>query len=81
MRRVHRGSTIRVGDSSHVVLRAVFGLLFGAVGFLIGREAYVNVFSIHFSNQWTQVALLVLAPVAGAMIGVLVAPVAQSLFE
>ncbi|HUY41037.1 MAG TPA: PIN domain-containing protein [Candidatus Dormibacteraeota bacterium] len=64
-----------------MVLRAVFGLLFGIVGFLIGREAYVNVFSIHFTSQWTQVALLVLAPVAGAVVGVLVAPLAQSLFE
>lgn len=63
------------------MLRAVFGLLFGVAGFLIGREAYVNVFSLHFSSQWAQVALLILAPVVGALLGVVVAPLAQGLFE
>ncbi len=81
MRSILRNSTTRVGERSHVVFRAVFGLLFGAAGFLIGREAYLNVFSLHFANRWTQIALLVLAPVAGALIGVGIAPLAQSLFE
>jgi uncharacterized protein YacL len=64
-----------------VVLRAVFGLLFGIAGFLIGREAYVNVFSLHFASEWMQIALLVLAPVVGALVGVGVAPLAQGIFE
>lgn len=63
------------------MLRAVFGLLFGVAGFLIGREAYINVFSQHFANEWMQVAFLVLSPVVGALIGVLIAPLAQGLFE
>lgn len=56
-------------------------MLFGAAGFLIGHEAYVNVFSLHFASQWTQIALLVFAPVVGALVGVTIAPLAQGLFE
>lgn len=81
MRRVLRGSGIHVGERPHIVLRAVFGLLFGVVGFLIGREAYFNVFSLHVASEWTQIALLILAPVAGALVGVLIAPLVQGLFE
>ncbi len=81
MRGILRGTNIRVGDRPHVVLRVVFGVLFGIAGFLIGREAYANVFALHVTSQWTQIALLVLAPVAGAVVGVAFAPLAQSLFE
>ncbi len=81
MRSVLRGSVIRIGERPHIVLRALFGLLFAAAGFLIGREAYLNIFSLHVASEWTQVALLVLAPVAGALLGIFVAPLVQSLFE
>jgi uncharacterized protein YacL len=74
-------SSIKVGERSHVVLRAIFGLLFGVAGFLIGREAYVNVFSAHIAGEWAQVAFIVIMPVAGALIGILIAPLAQSFFE
>lgn len=74
-------ASVRMGRQPHVILRAVFGLLFGVIGFLIGREAYVNILSPHFANEWEQIALIVAAPVVGAIIGVLIAPLAQTLFE
>ncbi|MGH7737727.1 MAG: PIN/TRAM domain-containing protein [Candidatus Tyrphobacter sp.] len=81
MRGISRGSSVRLGERPHVVLRAIFGLLFGIAGFFIGREAYVNIFALHFASEWTQVALLILAPVVGALVGVAIAPLVQSLFE
>jgi uncharacterized protein YacL len=74
-------SSIRIGEQPHVILRAVFGLLFGVIGFLIGREAYLGILSAHFTSEWMQVALIVATPVAGAIVGILIAPLAQSLFE
>jgi uncharacterized protein YacL len=48
---------------------------------LLGREAYLNVFSLHFANEAMQLAFLILSPVVGAIVGVLLAPLAQSFFE
>lgn len=50
-------------------------------GFLLGREAYFSLFSTHFANEALQLAFLILSPVAGAIIGALLAPLAQALFE
>ena len=50
-------------------------------GFLLGREAYLNLFSLHFASEGLQLACLILSPVVGAVIGVLLAPLAQSFFE
>lgn len=66
---------------SGAVLRAVFAVVFAITGFLLGREMYLNVLSLHFSSEGLQLAFLILAPVIGAVIGVLVAPLAQSFFE
>jgi uncharacterized protein YacL len=66
---------------SETVLRAAFVVVFGVTGFLLGREAYFSLLSPHFANEALQVAFLILSPVAGAIIGALVAPVAQALFE
>ncbi|MBV9028325.1 MAG: hypothetical protein JO311_06870 [Candidatus Eremiobacteraeota bacterium] len=63
------------------MLRAVFMLVFGVAGFLLGREAYFSLFSPHFANEDIQVLFLLLSPVAGAIIGALLAPFAQALFE
>jgi uncharacterized protein YacL len=63
------------------VLRVAFIIVFGVSGFLLGREAYVHVFSLHFASEGLQLAFLVLSPVAGAIVGALIAPFAQSLFE
>src|SRR5208283_258886 len=74
--------TIRVVNNlSGTVLRGAFMLVFGVTGFLLGREAYFNLFSPHFANEGLQFALLVLSPVVGAIIGALLAPLAQSIFE
>jgi uncharacterized protein YacL len=62
-------------------LRGVFAVVFAVSGFLLGREAYVNILSLHFSSEGLQFALLILSPVLGAVVGVLLAPLAQSLFE
>jgi uncharacterized protein YacL len=62
-------------------LRAAFIIVFGVAGFLLGREAYFSLLSPHFANEALQVAFLILSPVVGALVGALVAPFAQALFE
>jgi uncharacterized protein YacL len=69
------------GNVSETVLRAAFILVFGVTGFLLGREAYFSLFSPHFANEALQLAFLILSPVVGAIIGALLAPPAQALFE
>lgn len=66
---------------SGAVLRAAFIAVFGVTGFLLGREAYVNLFALHFASEALQLTFLILSPVIGAIVGALLAPVAQSLFE
>jgi uncharacterized protein YacL len=56
-------------------------IVFGVAGFLLGREAYFSLFSTHFANEALQLAFLILSPVVGAVVGALLAPVAQALFE
>ncbi|HYW53338.1 MAG TPA: PIN domain-containing protein [Candidatus Elarobacter sp.] len=63
------------------VLRLVFAAIFGTTGFLLGREAYLKLISLHVASQFWQLAFLVVAPVVGAVVGVLVVPAAQVLFE
>jgi uncharacterized protein YacL len=63
------------------VLRLVFAAIFGTTGFLLGREAYLHLISLHVASQFWQLAFLVVAPVVGAIVGVLVVPAAQVLFE
>jgi uncharacterized protein YacL len=59
----------------------VFAAIFGTTGFLLGREAYDRAISIHVANQWWQFAAVVIAPVIGAVLGVLIVPMAQRIFE
>ncbi|MGC1381771.1 MAG: PIN domain-containing protein [Candidatus Baltobacteraceae bacterium] len=63
------------------MLRGAFVIVFGVTGFLLGREAYFSLFAPHFANEGLQLAFLLLSPVAGALIGALLAPAAQMLFE
>lgn len=56
-------------------------MVFGVTGFLLGREAYFNVLSLHFANEGLQLTFLIVSPVVGALVGALLAPLAQSLFE
>ena len=63
------------------LLRLVFAAIFGTTGFLLGREAYLKLISLHVASQFWQLAFLVVAPVVGAIVGVLVVPAAQMLFE
>ncbi|MBV8372568.1 MAG: PIN domain nuclease [Candidatus Eremiobacteraeota bacterium] len=63
------------------VLRAAFIVVFGVSGFLLGRDAYVHLFSLHFANEGLQLALLIVSPVVGAIVGAAIAPLAQTLFE
>jgi uncharacterized protein YacL len=69
------------GHLAGVVLRLVFAAIFGTTGFLLGREAYDRTISIHIASQWWQFAALVIAPVIGALLGVLIVPMAQRVFE
>ncbi|HTU71017.1 MAG TPA: PIN domain-containing protein [Candidatus Baltobacteraceae bacterium] len=66
---------------STTVLRTVFAIVFFVTGFLLGREVYINVLSLHFASEALQWTLLILSPVVGAVVGVLLAPLAQSFFE
>ncbi|MGC1986496.1 MAG: hypothetical protein WA668_14015, partial [Candidatus Cybelea sp.] len=50
-------------------------------GFLLGREAYFSLFSPHFASETWQLIFLIGSPVVGAILGALLAPVAQALFE
>jgi uncharacterized protein YacL len=66
---------------SETILRAAFVVVFGVTGFLLGREAYFSLLSPHFANETLQLAFLILSPVVGAVVGALLAPIAQALFE
>lgn len=66
---------------STAILRFLFAVVFAITGFLLGREAYVHVLSLHSPNEQLQFVLMVLAPVVGAIVGVLLAPLAQTFFE
>lgn len=59
----------------------MFIIVFAVTGFLLGREVYLNVLSLHFANEALQLALSIGSSVAGALVGVLLAPLAQSFFE
>lgn len=63
------------------ILRAVFMLLFAITGFLLGREAFLRLISLHVANQGWLTALTLAAPVAGALAGLFLAPLAVSVFE
>jgi len=69
------------GHLAGVVLRLIFAAIFGTTGFLLGREAYDRAISIHLASQWWQFAAVVIAPVIGAVLGVLIVPMAQRVFE
>ena len=66
---------------STTVLRTAFAIVFGVTGFLLGREVYVNVLSLHFASDWLQWVMEWGTPVLGALLGIVVAPLAQSFFE
>src|SRR5450631_4590988 len=70
-----------VASAAAALLRLVFAAIFGTTGFLLGREAYTHAISIHVASQFWQVTLLIVAPIIGAIIGVLLVPAAQSIFE
>ncbi|WP_317997129.1 PIN/TRAM domain-containing protein [Vulcanimicrobium alpinum] len=62
------------------LLRVAFAAIFGTTGFLLGREAYLHLFSLHVASEFWQLTLLIAAPVAGALLGVLIVPLVQSFF-
>jgi uncharacterized protein YacL len=63
------------------ILRLVFAAVFATTGFLLGREAFLHLISLHVASEGWLIALTIGAPVAGALIGVSLAPVAQVIFE
>jgi uncharacterized protein YacL len=73
---------VRVGPGvAAALLRLIFAVVFGVTGFLLGRELYVHLLSLHAASETLQLTLNILSPVAGALIGVLLAPLAQTFFE
>jgi uncharacterized protein YacL len=63
------------------MLRLIFAVIFAVTGFLLGGEAYRRLISLHVAGEAWQLTLLIAAPVVGAVLGVLVAPFAQTVFE
>jgi uncharacterized protein YacL len=59
----------------------VFAAVFATGGFLLGRDVYEHLVSLHVESAVWQLALTILVPVAGAVGGVFLAPMAQALFE
>jgi uncharacterized protein YacL len=78
---VRSSSTDPGRNVSTTVLRLLFAAIFGTTGFLLGREAYLHAFALHISTQTGQIALLIVTPVVGAILGVLIVPTAQVVFE
>ena len=66
---------------SKTLLRVLFMLVFAVAGFLLGREAYTHLISLHVANQTWLIALTIVVPTVGAVAGLFVAPFAQSIFE
>jgi uncharacterized protein YacL len=63
------------------ILRLVFAVVFATTGFLLGREAFLHLISLHVASEGWLIALTIGVPVAGAVIGVFLAPFAQVVFE
>ena len=66
---------------SKTILRVLFMLVFAVAGFLLGREAYTHLISLHVASQGWLIALTIGVPTLGAVLGLFVAPIAQSIFE
>jgi uncharacterized protein YacL len=66
---------------SKTLLRLLFMLVFAVAGFLLGREAYTHLISLHVANQVWLIALTIAVPTAGAVAGLFVAPYVQAIFE
>jgi len=76
-----RSSNEGAGRPATTLLRLAFAAVFGTTGFLLGREAYVHAISLHVASEFWQVVLLIVAPIIGAVLGVVLVPAAQALFE
>jgi uncharacterized protein YacL len=63
------------------ILRLIFMVVFATTGFLLGREAYTHLISLHVASQVWLVVLVLIVPVLGAILGLFLAPFAQALFE
>jgi uncharacterized protein YacL len=66
---------------SGTILRVLFMIVFATAGFLLGREAYLHLISLHVASQLWLIALTIVVPMLGALAGLFVAPLAQSVFE
>jgi uncharacterized protein YacL len=66
---------------STTILRLLFMLIFAVTGFLLGREAYLHLISLHVASQVWLIVLTIVVPVAGAVAGLFLAPLVQSVFE
>jgi uncharacterized protein YacL len=66
---------------SKTILRAIFAVAFASTGFLLGSEVFAHLIALRVASQAWLVVLKVLAPTAGAVLGIFVVPLAQSIFE
>jgi uncharacterized protein YacL len=63
------------------LLRVLFMVVFAITGFLLGRETYLHLISLHVANQGWSIGLTIVVPVLGALAGLFLAPLAQAIFE
>jgi len=63
------------------ILRIIFALVFAITGFLLGRELFTHLISLHVANQIWLYVLTIGIPVLGAVAGIFIAPPVQALFE
>jgi uncharacterized protein YacL len=66
---------------STTILRVIFAAVFATTGFLLGGELFTHLISLHVANQIWQITLELVVPVLGAIAGVVLAPLAQVIFE
>jgi uncharacterized protein YacL len=66
---------------SKTLIRVLFMLVFAVAGFLLGREAYTHLISLHVASQAWLIALTIAVPTLGALAGLFIAPYAQAIFE
>ena len=66
---------------STTILRMIFAAVFAITGFLLGRELFTHLISLHVANQAWLIVLTIIVPVLGAITGIFLAPLAQAVFE
>jgi uncharacterized protein YacL len=66
---------------SKTILRAIFAVAFATTGFLLGSELFAHLIALRVASRGWLVVLKIAMPTAGVVLGLVVVPRAQSIFE